>query len=84
LQLFHAYVHNKAKLKGFINLRINYDNAYFHVNQNEILRKYYISFKFAFIMLNGKMPTAKMSLKVGHQWLKPVILATWEAEIRKI
>jgi hypothetical protein len=35
-------------------------------------------------MLNGKMPTAKMSLKVGHQWLKPVILATWEAEIRKI
>jgi 3-methyladenine DNA glycosylase/8-oxoguanine DNA glycosylase len=27
---------------------------------------------------------AKVTLKQGTQWLMPVILATWEAEIRRI
>jgi hypothetical protein len=28
--------------------------------------------------------SANYSSQAGHQWLMPVILATWEAEIRRI
>jgi hypothetical protein len=30
------------------------------------------------------MPSLKIPLLAGHQWLTPVILAIWEAEIRRI
>jgi hypothetical protein len=34
--------------------------------------------------LNVNGLTASASIVAGHQWLTPVILATWEAEIRRI
>jgi hypothetical protein len=40
--------------------------------------------KFSFSCTLTQQSTQKSTAVVRHQWLTPVILATWEAEIRRI
>jgi hypothetical protein len=37
-----------------------------------------------FFLIIGKYMLIKSDLEAGHWWLMPVIIATWEAEIRRI
>jgi hypothetical protein len=39
---------------------------------------------FFFFLIIGKYMLIKSDLEAGHWWLMPVIIATWEAEIRRI